>query len=283
MSLSSLNLSAAILHWSLAIGFTIHFPIVNATNPNNPVTGIELTIRDQVLHLSRNSDQSVTANWASEVLQRPDISLVQTLCVLFFFITGGFHLYYYADSGFYQSMIRQQNNYLRWIEYSISSTLMLYIIALLIGFKVTKVYQLLWATNIAMIAQGQLIETAVHKGESWLVPIVTGFLLLMAEWSVILRDYLDRINQVNAFIDENPTETTQRVPAWISAMLFVMFLFYASFGFISLYGAVHGNSYDYENIERLYILFSFIAKATLGIFVAYGIAQRQEGVGGSAN
>ena len=282
MSLSSLNLGAAILHLSLAIGFTIYFPIVNAANPNNPVTGIELTIRDHVLQLSRNEDLSVTANWISKVLQNPDISVVQTLCVLFFFITGGFHLFYYADSEYYQSMIGQQNNYLRWIEYSITSTLMLYIISLLCGVKDTKIYQLLWAMNIGMIAQGQLIEAAVHKGESWWIPMATGFILLLAEWSVILRDYLNRIHQVNIFIADNPTETTQQVPAWISAMVFLMFFFYATFGFISLYGAYQGNGYDYEQIERLYIVFSFIAKATLGIFVAYGIAQRQQGVGGSA-
>ena len=64
-------------------------------------------------------------------------------------------------------------------------------------------------------------------------------------------------------------------------MIFVMFLFYASFGFISLYGAYRGNSYEYAIIERLYILFSFISKASLGIFIAIGISQRQTGsVGG---
>ena len=105
-----------------------------------------------------------------------------------------------------------QNNYLRWVEYSITSTIMLYIIALISGVKDTKLYQVLWTMNIGMIAQGQLIETAVHKGESCWIPMITGFSLLVAEWSVILREYLERINQVNSFLKANPTNTSSLVP-----------------------------------------------------------------------
>lgn len=279
MALSTLNLSAACLHIGCAVGFSIYFPIINQTHPNDPTSGIEMSIRDHVLCLKRKGD-TVTSSWLSVTLQNPDIKLVQGLVILFFTITGIFHLIYYFNSSLYNNMIHRQNNYLRWIEYSITSTLMLYIIALISGVKDTKIYQVLWAMNIAMIAQGQLIETAVQKGESWWIPMTTGFVLLIVEWSVIVREYMDRVDQVNSFIEANPTQTTKKVPVWITSMIFVMFFFYASFGFISLYGAYKGNE-QYETIERLYILFSVIAKATLGLFIAVGITQRQTGsVGG---
>lgn len=283
MSLSLLNLLACILHFLLGAGFAIYFPILNKNNPNDPQFGIEISIRDHVLELTRNPDQSVSATWLSNALQNPSISVVQNLIVLFFFITSAFHFFYYYKEDTYQKVITDQNNYFRWIEYSITSTIMLYIIALISGVKDTKIYQLLWATNIGMIAQGQLIESAVHRGESYWIPMATGFALLVSEWSVIIRDYLDRVRQTNAFIDANPSQTSKKTPTWITAMIFVMFFFYASFGAISLFGAYQSNSYDYQKIETLYILFSFIAKATLGFFIAFGITQRQSGAVGGSN
>ena len=279
--LSRLNLSASVLHLCLGIGFAIYFPILNQNNKNNPNL-IETSIRNHVLQLVRNPDSSVTANWLSIALQNPDISIAQILIVIFFFITSAFHFFYYYNQSVYQNVIGNQNNYFRWIEYSLTSTIMLYVISIISGVKDTKIYQLLWATNIGMIAQGQLIEYAVHKDESWWIPMITGFVLLLSEWSVVIRDYLDRVNQTNSFIEANPSETSRKTPGWITAMIFVMFLFYASFGAISLYGAYKGNTYEYEKIETLYILFSFLAKATLGFFVAFGIASRQSGsIGGS--
>ena len=179
-------------------------------------------------------------------------------------------------------MISNGNNYMRWIEYSISSTIMLYIIALISGVKDSNIYQMLWATNLIMIAQGQLVEQAVQKGGEWWIPMASGFILLLVEWSVIIRDYLERNKQYNQFITDNPSSSSKPIPAWISGMIFVMFLFYASFGAISLYGARKGKTYDYKNIEMIYILLSFIAKATLGFFIGYGISKRQSGqIGGT--
>ena len=57
-------------------------------------------------------------------------------------------------------------------------------------------------------------------------------------------------------------------------MIYTLFLFFSSFGFISLYGAYSGTSY--ENVEKLYLIFSLAAKATLGFFMAYGTGRRQQ-------
>ena len=58
-TLSNLNLGASCLHIGLAIGFSIYFIYLNKSNPNNPVSGIEMSIRNHIISLTRNSDQSV--------------------------------------------------------------------------------------------------------------------------------------------------------------------------------------------------------------------------------
>jgi hypothetical protein len=57
MSLRTLNLSASILHFTLAIAFGIYFANMNNTNPNQPVQGVELSMRDHKLTI-----ETVTGN-----------------------------------------------------------------------------------------------------------------------------------------------------------------------------------------------------------------------------
>ena len=268
------NLVACIIHLVLGIGFMIYFPYINNKYPNNPQQGIELSIRDHVLQLDMDVNKNVSTYWESQENAAPGIETVQTMIVAFFFITAAFHLYY-ATSQRYEIMINAQNNYVRWIEYSITSTLMLYVIALLCGTKDQNIYYLIGVTNIVMIAQGQQIEVDVHDGRSPLVPLVSSWALLLAEFGVIARDYTNRLQQARAFGDTHPTATLQQVPSWVSLMIIVLFLFFSCFGAVSLWSAYQGNSYSYETIETMYIILSLTAKATLGFFVAYGCSIRQ--------
>jgi hypothetical protein len=196
------------------------------------------------------------------------------MVIAFFAITAFFHLYYYlTDRGQYASMINSGNNYIRWVEYSITSTLMLLIIALSSGVKDRNVYALLIVSNVAMIAQGQLVEDAIRKGENWIIPMTCGFALLVAEFGVIINCFFARVKEVDKFLKENTGYSEfNGIPKWLYAMIFVLFAFFSSFGFISLWGSYSGAKY--EKVERLYLIFSLVAKATLGAFVGYGLAQR---------
>ena len=302
MSLRTLNLSAAILHFSLAIGFGMYFANLNSTNPNQPLQGVELTMRDHnlsLLNITGNcvqnsnticdaSGNGVQRVWLSGVSATVDIKTIQTMLISFFLITGAFHLYYYIGNEEllegedptwrtgYTYVIQNQNNFFRWIEYSITATLMLYIIAYTSGVKDTNVYMLLYATNIAMIAMGQQVEVAVRDGTNWIVPMVTSFLLLFAEFSVIARVFWNRLAQVNTFLKSNPSLTDNAsIPSWLNYMIIVLFLFFSIFGFVSLYCSYMKT--PYPMVEKAYIILSFLSKATLGMFIAYGTGQRQKG------
>jgi hypothetical protein len=194
----------------------------------------------------------------------------------FFLVTAAFHLIYYTThDGLYTKMINTGNNYLRWVEYSISSTMMLYIIALISGVKDDNIYKSIFAMNVAMIYTGQVVEEKLQRGENWYAPMFVGFMLLMAEFGVIVRDFQSRISDIKTFSDANPSLFNGRtIPDWVKYMIWILFIFFASFGFISLYGAYSG--VEYERVEELYLLFSLLAKATLAGFIAYGTSRRQQ-------
>lgn len=269
------NAVLALIHLVLGIGFMMYFQRINSLYPNDPLQGVELSIRNHNLELTSNAQNQVSGTWVSRETQIVPITTVQKLLVGFFFVTAAFHLIYYAThDGLYSEMILMGNNYLRWVEYSISSTMMLYIIALISGVKDDNVYKSIFAMNIAMIYTGQVVEEKLQRGENWYAPMVVGFMLLMAEFMIIVRDFQSRFADIKTFADNNPSLTNGRtIPTWITYMVWVLFLFFSSFGFISLYGAY--SDMPYEQVESLYLLFSLLAKATLAGFIAYGTSQRQ--------
>jgi hypothetical protein len=234
------------------------------------------------------SGNGITSTWKSQVTANVDIKVIQGLLVSFFLITGSFHLFYYLGNGnpdvpstwrnAYSRSIQNSNNFYRWIEYSVTATMMLYIIAYTSGVKDTNIYLLLFSTNITMISLGQQVEVAVRDGKPWWVPMITSFILLIMEFVVIIRSFFQRINQVNSFLKNRPPYATgsREIPSWLTYMIFILFFFFACFGFVSVYGAY--SKAKYERIEKFYIILSFVAKATLGAFIAYGTSQRQRGM-----
>jgi len=294
VSLQDLNLYAAILHYVLAISFLSYFIYLNGQYPNTPVQGVELSLRDHSISIFKqnrcdtnlgpcdSSGNQITASWVSTESGNVDIKTLQGALISFFLITGSFHLFYYLsgkkEDGVYNKVIENKNNYFRWIEYSITSTLMLYIIALTSGVKDTSIYMTLFSMNVSMIYTGQLVEVAARDGGDWKTPMILGFLLLFSEFSVIARAFWQRLDQVNSYLKNNindPLTSGQTIPSWLNAMIIILFLFFSCFGFISLYGAY--NNTPYESIEKWYLIASFGAKATLGLFISYGLGQRVKG------
>lgn len=302
----NLNLGASIMHFVLAIGFAIYFGIINNKYANQPIQGVELSVRDHSISISKTicsppdvgacdaTGHKLIGQWNSVETGTLDIKVLQGMLISFFLITGSFHLFYYLSDNQvekdangkdieqwdnkYTRMISNSNNYFRWIEYSITSTLMLYIIALTSGVKDTNIYMTLFATNVAMIYTGQIVEEYVRDGKNWVIPMVLGFVLLISEFVVIIRAFWARLAEVNSYINANqsdPLVAGKSIPSWLNYMIIVLFIFFSCFGFVSIWGAVANVKYEF--IERWYIILSFVAKATLGVFIAYGTGQRQKG------
>ncbi len=257
MSLQLYNRSAMLTHLSSAIGFGTYFLLSNTSTP----LGVDLSIREHKLTVT-DTLGNPSYSYTSEQTGIVTLKQIQALLISFFLITAGFHAYYYLADGSishqYSEMIKSKNNYLRWIEYSISATIMLYIIAYISGTKDRNIYYLITATNVAMMAQGQWIEEAVRDKKQWCVPMCTAFLLLLTEFYVIYRDFKRRsmVENENGF----------KIKVTLSTSLLVMFLFFLMFGFIALYGVLSGQEYYY--IEVMYIFASLIAKNWLARYLA---------------
>ncbi len=284
----SYNQILSVLHAGLGTGFSLYFNNLNKKFKDAPINGIDTLYRYHQGSYSIQNDELVQ-KWESLPIENsPSIKSVQQLILLFFYITSGFHAYYAGTAnGQYGQNIANANNWVRWIEYSITSTLMLYIIAILSGVKDENVYGSIFSINIAMIYTGQLVEeyandNVVFLGRTvgkWTVPMVLGFVLLFTEFSVIIRDFNKRIGTLQDFISANkddPFFKDFQFPNWIKYTIYALFTFFSSFGVISLYGVTTNDpKSSYPNTERLYLIFSLLSKATLGAFVAYGLGQRQ--------
>ena len=264
MSLQLFNRGAMLAHLSSAVGFGTYFLVKDTST----ISGLDTSFRNHKMIVSLDTsgnaildNGNLVYQYTSEQDSVVSLGQIQTLIVSFFVITAMFHGYYYMADGLvsnqYSEMIKNKNNYLRWIEYSISSTIMLYIIAFLSGTKDKNIYYLITATNVAMMAQGQWIEEAVRDGKPWWVPMCTGFGLLLTEFYVILRDFLRR--------QEAESVPGFKQPVWVGSSLYIMFLAFSSFGFISLYSSLSGTSY--ESIEIMYIIASLIVKLWLSRYI----------------
>jgi len=282
--LKTYNQILSVLHAGLGTGFGLYFNNLNKKYKDQPAMGIDTVYRSHQESYSLENNNLVQS-WSSVPVESPTINAVQQLISLFFYITSGFHAYYAANvNGQYEKLIQNKNNWVRWIEYSITSTIMLYIIAILSGVKDENVYQSIFAINIAMIHTGQLVEeyaneNVVFLGKTvpkWTIPMVLGFVLLLTEFNIIIKNFNKRIGTLDNFLKANkddPFFKDFQFPNWIKYTIFSLFAFFSSFGFISLYGVTTKQSY--ERTEKLYLLFSALSKATLGSFVAYGLGRRQ--------
>jgi len=276
--LRTYNAGLAIIHLVLGVGFSMYFAKLNNQYGDAPVQGLELTMREHHLTIAPGPgvNAPIVGTWSSQLANTLKIKDLQKMLVSFFFITAAFHLYYYMTfDGKYSDMINNGNNYMRWVEYSITSSLMLLVIAFLSGVKSKEIFGSIVATNIAMIYTGQVIEENVRDGKSWVAPMLVGFMLLISEFMIIIKDFNKRLDEVNTFARAYPARANGRtIPSWLRYMIFVLFAFFGCFGFISVYGAYSGT--NFENVEKLYLLFSLLAKATLGFFMAYGLGVRQD-------
>ena len=269
MSLTTYNWVASGAHFTLGTFFTIFFAIMNNKYPQNQNVRNELALQD---HNALIQGNPVVLGWKSEPSIRTSLTTAQIMLVAFYYITSLFHGIY-ATSSIYPEMIRNQNNWLRWIEYAITSTLMIYIIALLCTVKDTNAFILLTSCNVVMVSLGQMVEEKIKAGESPIVPMAASFFLLLSEFFVITRDYFRHVNQFQKYIETNPS--VQQIPGWVTYMLIILFLFFSCFGFVSLYQSMYPDT-EYEFIEKTYIILSLDAKTALGIFMAYGAAGGQQ-------
>ena len=174
---------------------------------------------------------------------------------LFLALSSVFHVIVASPPFFdrYREGLRRNHNYFRWVEYSLSSSLMIVIIAQLVGISdMVALLGLFWV-NAAMILFGWLQEKYHEPGDGGWLPFLFGCIAGSIPWIGILL-----------YVIAPGSASGAEPPAFVYAIIVSLFLFFNSFAVVQLlqYKQI-GRFRDYLVGERTYIILSLTAKSAL--------------------
>lgn len=148
----------------------------------------------------------------------------------------------------YERCLDRHVNYARWIEYSISASVMIVLIGMFVGIRDLAAVTAVFAANTAMILFGLLMERHQRPGGSDWSAFWYGSLVGIVPWALIA-----------VYVVQAPT-----VPGFVYAITILQFLLFFSFAAnMALQYAQIGWWRDYAHGEITYIIFSLTAKSLL--------------------
>ena len=202
---------------------------------------------------------------------------LKTAILLMFIITCIFHIFYYTDgfkTGLYTEQIRNKRNLFRWLEYGITSTIMIFVLSIMSGVKSSDQIFTLCSANLILMSLGYFIEVSPTKRDK-IVGLIMGFYLLFSIWYVILSNFFRRINEVEDLDNPNKPGEKRKIAGWVKQVLIPMFFWYLSFGIVStLYVKNYDKpGFDFKIYERYYIILSYLSKAFMGYYLAFGLTR----------
>ena len=155
--------------------------------------------------------------------------------------------------GRYATGIEIQRNYFRWVEYSMSSSVMIVLIALITGVSDVAALIAIFGANASMILFGWLQEKYENPGNGGWLPFIFGCIAGIVPWLGLLF-YVLSIG--------GPGDTS--APAFVYGIVISIFLFFNSFALVQwLQYKKVGKWSDYIRGEKTYITLSLVAKSAL--------------------
>ena len=173
---------------------------------------------------------------------------------IFFFLSAGAHLAIVSPGifGWYMRNLERHRNYARWVEYSLSSSVMVVLIAMLVGIADIAALLAIAGVNASMILFGLLQEKYETPGKNvrW-AAYWFGVLAGAIPW-IAITVYL-----VSPGVDVSP-------PGFVYGIFFSLFVFFNAFAIVMVlqYRKV-GRWSNYVYGESTYVLLSLIAKSAL--------------------
>ncbi len=188
----------------------------------------------------------------------PDLTELLTINIgfavaLFMFLSAAAHFIVSAPGvhSWYIRNLADNRNYARWIEYAISSSLMMVVIAMLPGISDVAALLGIFFVNAGMILFGLLMEHYEQPGSPNWLSYSFGVLLGIVPW-IAVAIYL-----------WSPT-TDSSPPGFVYGIFFSIFIFFNSFAvnMVFQYQRI-GPWRNYIVGESTYILLSLTAKSAL--------------------
>jgi Heliorhodopsin len=154
--------------------------------------------------------------------------------------------------GWYKRSLAQQRNYWRWIEYSITSSLMIMLIAMICGISEIAAMIAIFGVNACMILFGLLMEKYEKPGNpNWLSYLFGCFAGIVPWIAVVIYVVSPGLSGANP-------------PDFVYGIIVSLFVFFFIFAvnMVLQYMQV-GRWRDYLFGEKVYIILSLTAKALL--------------------
>lgn len=175
----------------------------------------------------------------------------------FLLLSAVFHMLIASPWGFprYTAEIRHGRNRFRWVEYSLSSTLMIVLIALVTNITDLAALTAIAFANIAMILFGWIMEVVnAPSARAWWTPFAFGCIAGIGPWVAIAAYLVVNLSQPGA---AGP-------PGFVYGILVSIFLLFNCFAVnqVLQYRAA-GRWRDYVFGEQVYIWLSITAKSAL--------------------
>ena len=144
-------------------------------------------------------------------------------------------------------------NYFRWVEYSISSSVMIVLIAQICGISDVTALIAIFGVNASMILFGWLQEKYETPGSGGWLPFIFGCIAGVVPWLIILF-----------YVIAPGSKSDVAPPGFVIGIIISLFIFFNCFAIVQFlqYKPV-GKWADYLRGERTYIVLSLVAKSLL--------------------
>lgn len=199
------------------------------------------------------------------------------LLAAFTAVTCIFHLIYASLGSRYEQMIRSGNNWLRWLEYSISASIMIAVIALSSGVSELHLQVLVPLVILGVMVLGDVVEKLLVVQASGkadvraptLLATAAGWLLMLAAYGMILSNFAEVVQ-----VSDSPP------PSPVYAAVVLLFILYTLFGIAqgadvgrTLLTGKRGNK-EGEQVELVYTALSVTSKVLLVGLLLGGVSGR---------
>jgi hypothetical protein len=180
---------------------------------------------------------------------------ISYMILAFLALSAFFHFLVISPQVFprYIAGLERHHNTFRWVEYSLSSSIMIVVILQLNGITNFAALAGLFAVNASMILFGWLQERYTTPGDGDYLPFIFGSIAGSVPWIVIV---------IALFSPKSPEPSA--VPGFVYGIVISLFVLFNSFALVQWkqYRA-RGKWDNYLRGERVYIVLSLVAKTAL--------------------
>lgn len=215
-----------------------------------------------VLFLSNNFTLPVTATYMTgppgSTFADPTLLFdvnVSYAIALFLGLSAFFHFLVASKAYFgkYIEQLRNSRNMFRWVEYSISSSVMIFVISQLNGISDYAALLAIFGVNVSMILFGLLQEKYTKPGDGQWLPFIFGCIAGIIPWLIFAVQLLS---------PNSPSDVP--VPGFVYGIVISLFVLFNIFAWVQYkqYRA-KGKWINYLRGEKAYIILSLVAKSAL--------------------